>query len=43
LLVFLGRFGQGHDLVAAISLCSGLTVCLPPRSFLPLQVSSQGS
>ena len=24
--------------VAAISLCSGLTVCLPPRSFLPLQV-----
>src|SRR5215831_1494039 len=26
--------------VAAISLCSGLTVCLPPRSFLPLQVET---
>src|SRR5215471_15661042 len=26
--------------VAAISLCSGLTVCLPPRSFLPLQVKT---
>src|SRR5215470_13438637 len=23
--------------VAAISLCSGLTVCLPPRSLLPLR------
>ena len=29
--------------VAAISLCSGLRVCSPPRSFLPLQVSLQGS
>src|SRR5215471_1206101 len=29
--------------VAAISLCSGLTVCLPPRSLLPLQVNLQGS
>jgi hypothetical protein len=28
---------------AAISLCSGLRVCSPPRSFLPLQVSPQGS
>src|SRR5215469_17868131 len=28
--------------VAAISLCSGLTVCLPPRSFLPLQVKLTG-
>ena len=28
---------------AAIPLCSGLQVCLPPRSFLPLQVSLQGS
>jgi hypothetical protein len=28
---------------AAISLCSGLQVCLPPGSFLPLQVSLQGS
>jgi hypothetical protein len=28
---------------AAISLCSGLRVCLPPWSFLPLQVSLQGS
>ena len=29
--------------VAAISLCSGLTVCLPPRSLLPLRVNPQGS
>jgi len=29
--------------VAAISLCSGLRVCSPPRSFLPLQVPLQGS
>jgi hypothetical protein len=28
---------------AAISLCSGLRVCSPPRSFLPLQVPLQGS
>ena len=28
---------------AAISLCSGLQVCSPPRSFLSLQVSPQGS
>ena len=28
---------------AAISLCSGLQVCLPPRSLLPLQVPLQGS
>jgi hypothetical protein len=28
---------------AAISLCSGLQVCSPPRSFLPQQVSLQGS
>jgi hypothetical protein len=28
---------------AAISLCSGLPFCSPPRSFLPLQVSLQGS
>jgi hypothetical protein len=28
---------------AAISLCSGLPVCSPPRSFLPQQVSLQGS
>jgi hypothetical protein len=28
---------------AAISLCSGLQVCSPPRSFLPLQVPLQGS
>ena len=28
---------------AAISLCSGLRVCSPPRSLLPLQGSSQGS
>jgi hypothetical protein len=27
---------------AAISLCSGLRACLPPRSFLPLQVPLQG-
>jgi hypothetical protein len=27
----------------AISLCSGLQVCSPPRSFLPLQVPLQGS
>ena len=29
--------------VAAISLCSGLTACLPPRSLLPLRVNPQGS
>src|SRR5580704_741513 len=29
--------------VAAISLCSGLRVGLPPGSLLPLQVSPQGS
>src|SRR5215472_1505667 len=29
--------------VAAISLCSGLPVCSPPRSLLPLPVTSQGS
>ena len=29
--------------VSAISLCSGLRVCLSPRSFLPLQLSLQGS
>src|SRR5262249_24627919 len=29
--------------VAAISLCSGLTVCMPPRSLLPLRVNPQGS
>ncbi len=28
---------------AAISLCSGLLVCLPPGSLLPLSVSQQGS
>jgi len=28
---------------AAISLCSGLQVCLPPRSLLPLQIFLQGS
>ena len=28
---------------AAISLCSGLPLCSPPRSFLPQQVSLQGS
>src|SRR5437667_90748 len=28
---------------AAISLCSGLRVCSPPRSFPPLQVPLQGS
>src|SRR5438552_11243754 len=27
---------------AAISLCSGLLVCLPPGSLLPLSVSQQG-
>ena len=32
-----------HFGAAAISLCSVLQVCLPPRSFLPLQVSLQGS
>src|SRR5215831_21279108 len=34
--------GSAYE-VAAISLCSRLPVCSPPRSFLPLQVSSQGS
>ena len=28
---------------AAIPLCSGLQVCLPPRSFLPLRLQPQGS
>src|SRR5215469_3450396 len=38
------RFFRGLVIeVAAISLCSGLTVCLPPRSLQPLQVNSQGS
>lgn len=34
--------GSAFD-AAAISLCSGLRVCSPPRSFLPLQVPLQGS
>jgi hypothetical protein len=34
--------GSAFEAVA-ISLCSGLPVCSPPRSFLPQQVSLQGS
>jgi hypothetical protein len=33
--------GQGFE-AAAISLCSGLTVCSPPRSLPPLRVTAQG-
>jgi hypothetical protein len=33
--------GQGFG-AAAISLCSGLTVCSPPRSLPPLRVTAQG-
>ena len=38
------RFFRGLFLeVADISLCSGLQVCSPPRSLLPLRISPQGS
>jgi hypothetical protein len=38
------RFFRGLILeVADISLCSGLRVCSPPRSLLPLRISPQGS
>ena len=36
-------FHGPHFGAAAIPLCSGLRVCLPPGSFLPLQVPLQGS
>src|SRR5215472_1581372 len=36
------RAGEGFE-VADISLCSGLQVCLPPRSSLPLRKLPQGS
>src|SRR2546429_5792625 len=36
-------FAEQHFVAAASPLCSGLRVCLPPGSLLPLQVPLQGS
>ena len=36
-------FSQGVLEAADIPLCSGLQVCSPPRSFLPLRILPQGS